>query len=114
MRRSEMTRSYQNAYGAKGTGEQDTWDKGAATVSISEGPGYGPMQDCAESQSVFAIELTGEGAPAQAKSRWILGSGRFPVFVRSPSAFAQDWGTQCGAPVVAFSAGEKGFGEPYL
>jgi hypothetical protein len=57
--------SYANASGARWTGEEDTWDKGAVIVSISEGPGYGPMEDCAQSVSVFTIHQKGERIDTQ-------------------------------------------------
>jgi hypothetical protein len=57
--------SYENASGARWTGEEDTWNKGAVIVTISEGPGYGPMEDCAQSVSAFTIHQQGERTDTQ-------------------------------------------------
>jgi hypothetical protein len=57
--------SYESASGVRWTGEEDTWDKGPVIVRISEGPGYGPMEDCAQSDSVFTIHQKGEQVATQ-------------------------------------------------
>jgi hypothetical protein len=43
----------------------DTSNKGAVIITISEGPSYGPMADCAESASLFTIRQKGERVDTQ-------------------------------------------------